>query len=556
MKTKNPHLRLTWITHARWAKELFDDVNLTVVTGQVIWLIWPNGAGKSTLLGIMSGAVDPWAWRVETRWDLAVVAQWLWGGDGEDGISVFSYITTDRPELEEREVMIALGRTGWDEIDIHQDVQTLSWWQQTKVRIAKCLVDEVDILLLDEPTNHLDRQWIKALQWLIKRFHGPVVIVSHDRQFLDDVVTDIFDLRWGKGEAYVGTYTSYMKERELRAEKQMQVWKDQEEKRVKMEKWLADLRQRASFYDSPRWGKLLRSRQKMFEREFVDGKQSRLDHEKKMAMAVTWWTHSYKKICTLRSGVVGREGVTWTSLFVEDETELYGGSELYMVLESLELHGKDRVVVVGNNWSGKSTLIQVLKAHLPSEEYPQWSHALITWGKSQKWLRIGRFAQQDGSLVVDERVMKRCLHTFPDGWDESMIRSKLAWAGIPEEDLVKKMSQLSYGQRVKIRFLQLMLCAYDLLILDEPTNHLDIATRESLEHMLQQYEWCLLVVSHDRRFVEEIGIQKQWKIEEGEMTESLWESLRAPEEEEFVSSWVKKEEDEKNAEVDPYDFMR
>lgn len=508
----------------------------------------------------MSSTVDPRAWSVECRGDLAVVSQWLWLlTDVADELTVWAYITADRDHLEDREVMIALWRAGWDEIDITQLVSTLSWGQQTKVRIAKCLVDEVDILLLDEPTNHLDRAGIKALQWIIKRFHGPVVIVSHDRQFLDDVVTDIFDLRWGRGEAYVWTYTSYMKERELRAEKQLSQRKDQEEKRKKAEKWLADLRQRASFYDSPRRWKLLRSRQKMFEREFVDGKVKKPEYEKKMAMAVSGWTHAYKNILKLGEWVVWRDKLSWDPFYLEDSDEcVWSVNELYMILEQLELLWKDRVVVVWWNWTGKTTLLHLLRWFLPHEESPTGAHSLIQRGKSQKWLRIGWFAQQDESLRVDERVMKWCLRMFPTGWDESMIRSKLAWAGIPEEDLVKTMAQLSYGQRVKIRFLQLMLMSYDLLILDEPTNHLDIWTRESLELMLQQYEGALLVVSHDRWFVEEIGIQKQWEIQDGKMSESAWVSLRAPVEDEFVSSWVKKEQEEKEKidDVDPYDFMK
>lgn len=118
--------------------------------------------------------------------------------------------------------------------------------------------------------------------------------------------------------------------------------------------------------------------------------------------------------------------------------------------------------------------------------------------------------------------MKWCLRMFPAGWDQQMITDKMAGAHIPEEDLVKNMSELSHGQRMKIRFLQLMLHSYDLLILDEPTNHLDIATREELEDMLQAYEGALLVVSHDRWFVQQIGIQTKWRIREEKMELLPW----------------------------------
>ena len=549
MKSKHATLSLVDITHSWWAKDLFEKVNAMIVWGQVVWLIGPNGAGKSTLMNIMAWQIEPRSGEVETNGELALVTQWL---DVDLNMSVLDYIISTRGEsleLEEREIMIALGKAWWKEIDIHQSLWSLSGWQKTKVRIAKCLLDEVDILLLDEPTNHLDHQWIKALQGIIKRFHGPVVIVSHDRQFLEDVSTDIFDLRWWDLEIYGGTYTAYMHERSVRAQKQMEAWKDQEEKRKKAERWLADLKQRASFYDSPRWGKLIRSRKKLFERTFVEGKIERVQEEKQMGMAVSWGKHKEKEMLFLSPGVVGRRKENGAAFF---EKEVPADTqELYMILEKLEVQGQDRIVIVWENGSGKTTLLDALKEHTPSIDVPWWSHELVQWWAS---IRIWRFSQHDESLRVDERVMWWCLRTFPDGRDQQMIRSKLWWANIPEEDLVKRMSELSYGQRVKIRFLQLMLSSYDLLILDEPTNHLDISTRESLEMMLQQYEWALIVVSHDRRFVEQIGIMTQWMIEDGEMKVLPWIGKNSPEGP-YEASREKEAREKEEEPVDPYDFM-
>ncbi len=553
MKSKNASLTLTEISHSWWAKDLFENVDATIVGGQVIWLIWPNWAGKSTLMNIMAWEIDPRSGIIETVWELALVTQWL---DADLSMTVHEYIISNREHatsLEEREIMIAIGKVGGKEIDIHQALETLSWGQKTKVRIAKCLLDDVNILLLDEPTNHLDHQWIKALQWVIKRFHGPVVIVSHDRQFLDDVSTDIFDLRWGNLEIYGWTYTAYMHERKVRAQKQMEAWKDQEEKRKKAEKWLAELKERASFYDSPRWGKLIRSRKKLFERNFVDEKIERVQEEKQMWMAVSWGKHKDKEMLLLTPGEVGRQIDTGDAIFMSSLSK--GAQELYMILEELKIFGKDRIVIVGENGSGKTTLLDVLKQNLPSENTPKWTHDLI-----HRWasIRLGWFSQHDESLRVDERVMWWCLRMFPAWRDQAMIRSKLAGANIPEEDLVKRMSELSYGQRVKIRFLQLMLSSYDLLILDEPTNHLDISTREALEMMLQQYEGALLVVSHDRRFIQQIGILSQRSIEDNELKLLPRIGEKWPHEN-YVSSWEKekiKEEQEKESEdADPYDFM-
>jgi len=504
-------------------------------------------------MNIMAWVVDPRSGLVETAWELALVNQWL---DVDLSMSVHEYIVSSHDknaQLEEREIMIALGKVWGKEIAIDAPLDTLSWGQKTKVRIAKSLLDDVNILLLDEPTNHLDQEWIKALQWVIKRFHGPVVIVSHDRQFLDDVSTDIFDLRWGDLEIYGGTYTAYMDERKIRAEKQMEAWKDQEEKRKKAEQRLADLKQRASFYDSPRRGKLIRSRKKLYERNFVDDKIERVQEEKQMGMAVSGGKHKDKEMLFLSPGEVGRSKENGDAVYQETLPE--GSQELYVILEELEIHGKDRIVMVGENGSGKTSLLDVLNQHLPNEQHPKWSHELISRWAS---MRIGWFSQHDESLRVDERVMWWCLRMFPAWRDQAMIRSKLAGANIPEEDLVKRMSELSYGQRVKIRFLQLMLSSYDLLILDEPTNHLDISTREALEMMLQQYEGALLVVSHDRWFIQQIGILSQRSILDQEMKLLPWVGEKWPHQN-YVSSWEKEkmemEEKIDNQNEDAYDFI-
>ena len=168
---------------------------------------------------------------------------------------------------------------------------------------------------------------------------------------------------------------------------------------------------------------------------------------------------------------------------------------MYEITDKLHIYGQGRVVIVGENGSGKTTLLQILQQR-SGDTAGSKKNPLIQRGED---IRIGWFSQHDESLTVDERVMKWCLRMFPAGWDQEMITKKLTEANIPEEDLVKRMSELSYGQRVKIRFLQLMLDAYDLLVLDEPTNHLDIATREELEKLensLKAYGFDEIFISH------------------------------------------------------------
>lgn len=530
MKSKNAKLLLTGITHMMWAKDLFEDVNMEVVWGQVVWLIWPNGVWKSTLLKIMSGLIEPRAGTVEVEWQSELLSQWL---EANLLLSVYEYIQQSRKKdgkwpLEEREVLTALSRSWGKEIDVHMPLSTLSWWERTTVRIAKCLIDNVDILLLDEPTNHLDRDGIAYLQWVVKKFRGPVVIVSHDRQFLDDVCTDIFDLRRGKIEQYEGTYTQYIKERQRKATEHMKEREEQQEEKEKAEKSLEALHARSSFRGSASIGWTVRSRKKYFDRRFVDGKIEKVREDYTMNMEIEWWEDEGKEVLTLGKGIiwwVDKNIVAWDKMkpvsMTREEYEMLETPKdtLFEIAEPLNLQVKDRIVIVGKNWSGKTTLLKIL--HQSSMDIQWWS-AQSTLVKRWEDIRVWWFDQHDESLAVDIRVMKWCLDTFPAGWDQAMITEKLAGANIPEEDLMKKMSDLSHGQRMKIRFLQLMLHSYDLLVLDEPTNHLDIGTREELEIMLQQYEGAILVVSHDRWFVEKIRIQTKWRIREEKMEVLPW----------------------------------
>lgn len=486
---KNPYIRLVWITHARWAKECFRDVAFTVNWWQVFWLVGANGAGKSTLLQIMAWEVEADEWMVETRGEIGIVTQGLDAGDDK---RISDYLWAWE-QFEEWECMVALWKVWADELSLEKKLITLSGWQQTKIRVAKQLLEQKDILLLDEPTNHLDKTGVRALIWFIKRFHGPIVVVSHDRWFLEEVCSHIIDVRFGEVNEYAWSYGSYVVQRETLYEKRMEERKRQEKKREALEKWLQDLRVRASHYDNPRWGKLLRSRQKKYDREFGDDRLMKPKDQTSMDLKVAWGKHKWKKILDINE---------W-SIHVR-------GNHLYDI-DTMQVNWEDRVVIRGPNGSGKTTLLKQLLREWKKPEEERASERIVWWNN----ISVAFFEQHDESLVVAETVLKRCSMHFPYGRSEDVVRSKLASAWIPKEDLVKRMNQLSYGQRVKIRFIDMMAHKYDLLVLDEPTNHLDIDTRESLEYMLQFYKWAIILISHDRWFVDACAIDKEWVIDEG-----------------------------------------
>lgn len=482
---KKAYIHFDGLTWHWWAKTVFENISGHVNGGDVVGLIWDNGTGKSTLLKLLAGSLELTEGTIEKKWELWLVTQWL---DAEWEVTVGRYLGVDL-RYEEREGLVALGKAWWDELWLDQVVTELSGGQQTKVRIAKMLLDDVHILLLDEPTNHLDSTWTHALTWLVKRFHGPVIIVSHDRAFLDQVCTHIYDLNWQHLEVYTWNYTAYLEQRAARYEQMMQERKQQQRKKKDMEHWLADIRQRASVYKSPRWWRLLRSRQKMYDRQFGKEAVSKPKATQSMQLKAHGWTHKYKKICD----VLGWPVLVWDRFLYE--------------IEPLKILGQDRVLLSWTNGSWKSTLLNLLK-----DSYRSWeSDLIVRWND----IRVRFFDQHDALDDCSDTIIQRCHASFPDSRDDRTIRSKLSWAGIPHEDIGKRVSQLSYGQRVKLRFLEMLTQKYDFLVLDEPTNHLDIATRESLELMLQDYQGAILVVSHDEWFVQTLWLEREWEIEDG-----------------------------------------
>lgn len=520
---KKPSLHCSHISHSFWTKHLFEEITTSIHPGDKVVIVGDNGAWKSTLLRIFAKQLEPDHGSVQYSGLAGILTQDIETTPQE---TVEEYIKRFLPAIEDWQIDVALDEVRF-EAGTTALVNTLSWGQQTKLRLAVLVAQDVDILLLDEPTNHLDAYQVEWLVERVKSYSGPVVCVSHDRAFIDQVATQIFDIRFGRLEIYVGNYTSYLEQRQERMEKQLQAYRLQQREKEKMELRLADMRQRASARPNPSLWKTIRSKQKYYEKTFVGNAIDKPKKDTVMQMWLAWWKHAKKRILHLGAQMVG-----------------YADRCLFTMPE-LTIRGKDKILLQWPNGSGKSTLLKTLwfawEAH-HAREMQSVSGSISGRMSGTTWESIdggGDFTEETPYITrgpgvrcmyldqhniaasSDEQVFGWCTKNFPQTRDIPMVRSKLKNAWIPEADTVKKMNQLSYGQRIKIRFIQLMANAYDVILMDEPTNHLDITTREVLEDILQSYEWALIVVSHDRWFVAQLGVTQLWEIEGKELIYSV-----------------------------------
>lgn len=493
---KKVSVHCSHVGHGFGVKQLFEDITATIHPWDRVVIVGDNGSWKSTLLHILAKKIEPDQGSVQYSWTAGVLTQDIATGKNE---TIEEYFKNILPDIEDRQIAVACNEVNL-ESDPYVLVHTLSWGQQTKLRLAVLLAQDADILLLDEPTNHLDAEQV---DWLVKRIHAykwAIICVSHDRSFIDEIATQIFDLRFGSVEIYAGNYSKYMEQRQERAEKQLQNYRLQQREKEKREKWLAEIRQRASVSPNPALGKLLRAKVKQYERTFVENAKEKPKKDTVMTMWLAWGKHGKKRLLHLAPQMV------W-----------YNDRCLFTV-PALTVRGKDKVLLQWPNGSGKSTLLKTLRYSW--EEYAAMEHIqdssspYISWWPDMHCMYLD---QHNIAVSGEEQVYKRCSKNFPEWWDETHIRSKLTNAWIPLADTVRKMNELSYGQRIKVRFIQLMAHAYDMILLDEPTNHLDITTREVLEEMLQKYDWAFILVSHDRRFVQQIGVTQVRDIEGKEL---------------------------------------
>ena len=382
-----------------------------------------------------------------------------------------------------RKVAVGLGFT-LDELK--KKVKTFSGGEKTRLGLVKLLLSEPDLLLLDEPTNHLD---IPSIQWLedyLKDYDGSVMIISHDRYFLDKVVTRIVEIKNGEDEVYQGNYSYYLKERKRRYEKRLHKYETQQKKIKELKEAIKRLKKWGNRGDNKKLHRRAKSMQKTLDkmdkikRPTLGGEKMNLEFD------------------------IDQKGGNEV-LRVDKLKKSFDGDSILKGLD-LDLYRGEKSAVIGENGTGKSTLLKII---IGEEEPDDGKYDIGTN------VKVGYYRQEFEGFNPSDNLISALRREVP--MKEGKARDLLAGFLFREDEVFKKVRDLSGGEKSRLRLLQLMQGNYNFLILDEPTNHLDLPSREVLEEALKEYPGTILVVSHDRYFLNKI-IDYTYELEDGELT--------------------------------------
>ena len=492
---------------------ILDGLSLTLPAGKITALLGPNGCGKSTLLKIIADEIDFDNGEIHKPQSVALgyFAQSSHVNSDDtiynEMLKVFAETIKLKGQLEELSIKMAeedpsseqylkiiehyqnlnhrfelmsgytyeseinniLNRFKFNEIGFDQKISNLSGGQKTRLALAKLLLQKPDVLILDEPTNHLDIDTIEWLEGYLKKYSGAVVIVSHDRYFIDQIATTVYEIEYRKCTKYKGNYSDYMDQKAVAYASLMKQYEKQQKEISKMEDFISRNIVRASTT------KRAQSRRKLLD------KMERIEVPKinDKSIGITFEIDR-------RSGN--------DVLKVEDLTVGYPDQVISNHLD-FHINRLDRVALIGPNGIGKSTILKTVAGDLPKIS------GEIYYGKS---LDMGYFDQEQANLTSNNTVLNEVWNHFPTRLEKD-IRTLLGNFLFTGDDVFKTVNQLSGGEKVRLTLCKLMLQKNNFLLLDEPTNHLDIDSKEMLELSLEDYEGTVFFISHDRYFIDKIA---------------------------------------------------
>jgi ATP-binding cassette subfamily F protein 3 len=491
-------LTLADVAKSYGTRELFAGVSLFVARTDRFGLVGPNGAGKSTLFNLILGEEQADEGTIE--WERGADFGFLPQESAPVGDETILHIATSGKKLEpetdddydidwtlEPRAKKILAGLGFREDDHHKLAKSFSGGWVMRAHLARLLVSEPALLLLDEPTNHLDLEALLWFQDYLTRYPGGLVIISHDREFLNTLCNGILELKSGTLNKYTGNYDDYLNEKDARKEQQQALFKNQQREIAHLQKFVDRFGAKAS----------MASRAK--------SKEKQIERLKDVAVEEPW--EDLKKI-NFRFPQPPRSGLKVINL--EHVHQAYGDHVVYQDL-NFEVERGQKIVLVGPNGAGKSTLLKILADVIP-----------IQGGERNLGSNVisGYFAQNRGDnvkldLTVLENVME--LRTNENQLTEQQARAVLGGFLFRKDDVFKKASVLSGGEKSRLALARLLVNPPNLLLMDEPTTHLDIPSIDALVNALKNYEGTLLFISHDVYFIRTLA-QTVLHVHSGRLT--------------------------------------
>lgn len=497
---------------------LLKDINFTVEDREAVGLIGINGCGKSTLLNIITGSEgydktpeglgsvniagkasigflrqnsglnseltigeemkNAFAPLLETLDKMKVLEKKMADGRDIDSISheyaeLSSYFEARDGYRIDVKIKQVLNGMGFGSTPTDRVISTLSGGEKTRLALAKLLLEEPNLLILDEPTNHLDFETLMWLEDYLKGYKGAIIIVSHDRYFLNKVCTRICEIEQGRLTSYRGDYSSYLVQKKMNSERQLKEYEAQQKEIAKLEDYVAKNLVRAST------SKMAKSRQHMLDR--IERIDKPLMYTKPPKIKLEYDIEPTKDIvrvidCPL---VVGE------------------GADKKVLIKSLTMNVRrgEHVAIIGANGIGKTSILKLIQGIIPHEG------GNISWGGNVK---ISYFEQEHAILDPRKTVLEEIMDRYPR-LSEQQARSVLGAVLLTGENVFKPISVLSGGERAKLCFAIMALNRGNVLVLDEPTNHLDLSTKEVLEDALAEFSGTIILVSHDRYLLNKVA---------------------------------------------------